>query len=121
MKDYVLAYNLAKSAFRQKVIGEEFKVVYRNVCVKMYSEKGVEAISQRNEAFKGVIGGKFDCLATSNHDKSRPIDILYLGESFIDCISHYQLLHSGSNLNLVYVSTEGYIHGRTDEAVTLNP
>ncbi len=31
MKDYVLAYNLANSAFRQKVIGEEFKVVYRFV------------------------------------------------------------------------------------------
>ena len=39
--------------------------------------------------------------------KGRPIDILYIRESFIDCISHYQLLHSGSNLNLVYVSTEG--------------
>ena len=33
--------------------------------------------------------------------------ILYIGESFIDCISHYQLCHSGSDLNLVYVSTEG--------------
>ena len=72
----------------------------------MYNENGVQAISQRNETFKGIIGGKFDCLATSNHDKSRPIDILYIGESFIDCISHYQLRHSGSDLNLVYVSTE---------------
>lgn len=81
--------------------------VYRNVCIKMYNENGVQAISQRNETFKGIIGGKFDCLATSNHDKSRPIDILYIGESFIDCISHYQLRHSKSDLNLVYVSTEG--------------
>lgn len=81
--------------------------VYRNVCIKMYNENGVQAISQRNETFKGIIGGKFDCLATSNHDKSRPIDILYIGESFIDCISHYQLRHSGNDLNLVYVSTEG--------------
>lgn len=53
--------------------------VYRNVCIKMYNENGVQAISQRNETFKGIIGGKFDCLATSNHDKSRPIDILYIG------------------------------------------
>ncbi len=73
----------------------------------MYNENGVQAISQRNETFKGIIGGKFDCLATSNHDKSRPIDILYIGESFIDCISHYQLRHYKSDLNLVYVSTEG--------------
>lgn len=81
--------------------------VYRNICVKMYNEKGVQAISQRNETFKGIIGGKFDCLATSNHDKSRPIDILYVGESIIDCISHYQLCHRNTSLNLVYVSTEG--------------
>ena len=127
--NYLRKRGISKESVESPVFNNTFFIrevknlgsVYRNVCVKMYSEKGVEAISQRNEAFKGVIGGKFDCLATSNHDKSRPIDILYLGESFIDCISHYQLLHSGSNLNLVYVSTEGYIHGRTDEAVTLNP
>lgn len=80
---------------------------YRNICVKMYNDKGVQAISQRNETFKGIIGGKFDCLAISNHDKSRPIDILYVGESIIDCISHYQLCHQNSALNLIYVSTEG--------------
>ena len=67
----------------------------------------MEAISQRNETFKGIIGGKFDCLATSAHDKSRPIDILYVGEPIIDCISHYQLKHENTPLNLVYVSTEG--------------
>ncbi len=81
--------------------------IYRNICVKMYNDKGVQAISQRNDTFKGIIGGKFDCLATSNHDKSRPIDILYVGESIIDCISHYQLCHRNTSLNLVYVSTEG--------------
>lgn len=81
--------------------------IYRNICVKMYNDKGVQAISQRNETFKGIIGGKFNCLATSNHDKSRPIDILYVGESIIDCISHYQLCHKDTSLNLVYVSTEG--------------
>lgn len=81
--------------------------IYRNVCVKMHNDKGVQAISQRNETFKGIIGGKFDCLATSNYDKSRPIDILYVGESIIDCISHYQLCHHDTELNLVYVSTEG--------------
>lgn len=113
--NYLRKRGISKESVESPVFNNTFFIrevknlgsIYRNVCVKMYSEKGVEAISQRNEAFKGVIGGKFDCLATSNHDKSRPIDILYIGESFIDCISHYQLLHSGSNLNLVYVSTEG--------------
>ena len=113
--NYLRKRGISKESVESPVFNNTFFIrevkklgsIYRNVCVKMYSEKGVEAISQRNEAFKGVIGGKFGCLATSNHDKSRPIDILYIRESFIDCISHYQLLHSGSNLNLVYVSTEG--------------
>lgn len=73
----------------------------------MYNEQGVQAISQRSESFKGVIGGKYDCLALSAHDRSRPIDILYVGESIIDCISHYQLHHEKSPRNLVYLSSEG--------------
>ena len=95
-----------KDVFRIREVKNK-NTIYRNICVKMYNDKGVQAISQRNEAFKGIIGGKFDCLATSNHDKSRPIDILYIGESIIDCISHYQLCHTNTSLNLVYVSTEG--------------
>ena len=38
---------------------------------------------------------------------ARPIDILYVGESIIDCISHYQLHHEKSPRNLVYLSSEG--------------
>ena len=113
--NYLQKRGIRKESIESKVFQNTFFIrevrnkgsVYRNVCVKMYSEKGVEAISQRNETFKGIIGGKFDCLATSAHDKSRPIDILYVGESIIDCISHYQLKHENTPLNLVYVSTEG--------------
>lgn len=113
--NYLQKRGIKKESIESKVFQNTFFIrevrnkgsVYRNVCVKMYSERGVEAISQRNENFKGIIGGKFDCLATSSHDKSRPIDILYVGESIIDCISHYQLKHENTPLNLVYVSTEG--------------
>jgi len=87
----------------------------------MYSEKGMEAISQRNETFKGIIGGKFDCLATSAHDKSRPIDILYVGEPIIDCISHYQLKHENTPLNLVYVSTLRHTDRRADAPAPHHP
>ena len=82
-------------------------VTFQNICVKMYNEQGVRAISQRGQSFKGIIGGKFDCLAMSAHDRSRPIDILYIGESIIDCISHYQLHHGKTYQNLVYLSSEG--------------
>lgn len=113
--NYLSKRGILKESIESRVFKETFFIrevknkgsVYQNVCIKMYNENGVQAISQRNETFKGILGGKFDCLATSNHDKSRPIDILYIGESFIDCISHYQLCQSGSGLNLVYVSTEG--------------
>ena len=113
--NYLQKRGIRKESIESKVFQNTFFIrevrnkgsVYWNVCVKMYSEGGVEAISQRNENFKGIIGGKFDCLATSSHDKSRPIDILYVGESIIDCISHYQLKHENTPLNLVYVSTEG--------------
>ncbi len=67
----------------------------------------MQAISQRSESFKGIIGGKYDCLALSAHARSRPIDILYVGESIIDCISHYQLHPEKSPRNLVYLSSEG--------------
>ena len=46
-------------------------------------------------------------ISTVFSNKSHPIDILYVGESIIDCISHYQLKHENTPLNLVYVSTEG--------------
>lgn len=95
-----------KDTFYVREVRKKYKT-YQNLCVKMYNEQGVQAISQRSESFKGVIGGKYDCLALSAHDRSRPIDILYVGESIIDCISHYQLHHEQTPRNLVYLSSEG--------------
>ena len=89
---------------------------YQNLCVKMYNEQGVQAISQRSESFKGVIGGKYDCLALSAHDRSRPIDILYVGESIIDCISHYQLHHEKSPQEPGLPVQRRNIDGRSDES-----
>lgn len=80
---------------------------YQNLCVKMYNEQGVQALSQRNSSFKGILGRKFVCLAMSDHNPHRMLDILYIGESMIDCISHYQLHHSASTQNVAYVSSEG--------------
>ncbi|MDR1371176.1 MAG: hypothetical protein LBJ72_13795, partial [Dysgonamonadaceae bacterium] len=81
--------------------------IYYNTCIRMINEKGCQGISQRNESFKGIIGSHYDCIAASSRDTSRPIDEMLVGESMIDCISHYQMKHLQSEKNLLYISTEG--------------
>ena len=92
--------------------------VYRNVCIKMYNENGVQAISQRNETFKGIIGGKFDCLATSNHDKSRPIDILYIGGVIYRLYLPLSITPFRERPQSCICIYGRDIHGRTNEAIT---
>lgn len=73
----------------------------------MIDDKTLKGISQRNEEFKGVQGEKFDSLAFSHHDPSRPIDTLYIGESMVDCISHFQIKNLNTSENILYASSEG--------------
>ena len=78
---------------------------YTNTCVRLQNMEGVQGYSQRNAKFKGAIGNRFDSIASSCFDKKRTIDRLYIGESMIDCISHYQMKKPQGNV--LYVSTEG--------------
>lgn len=80
---------------------------YINTCVKLVNTNGVQGISQRNSFFKGCLGSRFDTIAASNIDKERPIDKLHIMESMIDGISHYQQKYFNSDLNLLYISSEG--------------
>lgn len=88
---------------------------YNNTCVKLVNQKGFQGISQRgfreedNKSFKGISGNKYDSIVVSVHDNSRPIDHIYIGESMIDCASHYQMKHLNTDKNLLYISTEGNI------------
>ena len=80
----------------------------------MQNASGFQGISQRGyyengNSFKGIIGNKYGSLAVSNYDQSRPIDLILIGESMIDNVSHYQMKLLNSNKNVVYVSTEGNI------------
>ena len=87
--------------------------IYNNTCVMMVSEKGFEGISQRGireedkKSFKGFLGSKIGSIACSKFDKSRPIDIVYIGESMIDNASHFQIKNLKSTKNILYISAEG--------------
>ena len=88
---------------------------YNNTCIKLIDEKGFRGISQRSygkdgKSFKGIQGNKFRSIAVSNYTKGKAIEHIYVGESMIDCASHYQLKHKPEDKrNILYVSTEGNI------------
>lgn len=94
--------------FENSFLNKEDGTAYKNTCVKLFNTKGVEGISQRNHFFKGALGNRYDCVAASIFNKEKPIDNLYIGESMIDCISHYQMYHKKGS-NDLYISSEGQI------------
>lgn len=113
--DYLQKRGISQEAISSREFSDTFyirkykkkKTEYRNVCVKMVDDTGLKGISQRNEEFKGVQGEKFGSLAFSHHDDSRPIDTLYIGESMVDCISHFQIRNLHTQDNVLYASSEG--------------
>lgn len=107
---------LSSPVFNSIFCSREFKKdgkTYNNTCIRMVNTEGFQGISQRGireedgKSFKGISGNKFSSIAVSKHDKSRPIDQIYVGESMIDCASHYQLKNLSSPNNILYISTEG--------------
>ena len=108
---------LESPVFKDVFFSRKYKMLrkdYYNTCVIMQNASGFQGISQRGyyengNSFKGIIGNKYGSLAVSNYDQSRPIDLILIGESMIDNVSHYQMKLLNSNKNVVYVSTEGNI------------
>lgn len=108
---------LESPVFKDIFFSRKYKMLrkdYYNTCVIMQNASGFQGISQRGyyengNSFKGIIGNKYGSLAVSNYDQSRPIDLILIGESMIDNVSHYQMKLLNSNKNVVYVSTEGNI------------
>lgn len=88
---------------------------YNNTCIKLIDDKGFRGVSQRSfgkdgKSFKGIQGNKFRSIAISGYIKGEKIEHIYIGESMIDCASHYQLTHKPEdNSNILYISTEGNI------------
>jgi len=98
-----------KDIFRNKVYIAENGQTHTNTVMLMYNREGVAGISQRGMRFKGALGSRDSSVAMSrvmNKDVT-----LFIGESLIDCVSHYQLgKDNGRDLSKVqYISTEGQI------------
>lgn len=87
--------------------------IYDNTCVLMVNKSGFQGISQRglreedHKSFKGFLGSKDCSIACSKFDRSRPVDLVYTGESMIDNASHFQIKNFDSTKNILYISTEG--------------
>ena len=61
-------------------------------------------------SFKGFHGPRGDTLLTSHFRNDKPIDAMYIGESFIDCMAHFELnVKALKGKNIIYISTEGSI------------
>jgi hypothetical protein len=98
---------LWKGMFFERRYSKDGNVI-TNTAVKMSNYEGAAGISQRNNSFKGCIGNRFDSLATSIPDNSRPYDKFFIGESMLDCVAHYELhKNEFKNLNVGYYSSEG--------------
>jgi hypothetical protein len=89
--------------------------VYNNTCTRLINQNGFQGISQRGirpedgKSFKGISGNKYDSIVVSKHDKTRPIEHIYISESMIDAASHYQMKLLNTEKNILYISTEGNI------------
>lgn len=89
--------------------------VYNNTCIRLINQNGFQGISQRGtrpedgKSFKGISGNKYDSIAVSMHDQTKPIEHIYFCESMIDAASHYQMKLPDTQKNILYISTEGNI------------
>lgn len=96
---------------------------YHNTCIKLVNTKGFQGISQRGikdgKSFKGILGNKYSSVCVSHHDSTRPIEQLLIGESMIDCVSHYQMKLINTPKNILYVSSEGNLTSGQMELIKL--
>lgn len=108
---------LSSPVFKDVFYSREYKyngTKYNNTCVELININGFQGISQRGfdkegNSFKGIKGSKYGSIAVSKHDRSRPLELVLVGESMIDNASHYQLKYLNTNKNILYISTEGNI------------
>lgn len=84
--------------------------VYTNTAIKLFNTEGLAGLSQRSTSFKGCLGNRFDSLATSIPVKGKEYDAYFLGESFFDCVSHYEMNERKlRDKTVAYLSSEGAI------------
>lgn len=114
---------LSSPVFSNMIFSRVYKG-YNNTCVRLINASGSKGISERgikenNESYKGILGYKYGSIATSKHDNSRPLDLVFVGESFIDNMSHYQMKYQNTDKNILYISSEGNLTKGQIELISL--
>ena len=107
--DEILNHPCFKDTIWEKPFLDDNKNLHTNVVFRMQSFSPDFAFSQRNEEFKGCLGPRGKCLASSARPSlSKPLDKIFFAESMIDAMSHLSLnFDSLKDKNIAYVSSEG--------------
>jgi len=76
----------------------------------LYNLTGLSGLSQRNDNFKGCLGNRFDSMACSIPNKDKKYSKVFIAESFLDCVAHFELNRNRlKNESVAYFSSEGAI------------
>jgi len=123
--DYLTNRGISLETIKSKQFSNVIKFketpYFTDIAFLMQSDiPGIQSISYRGKRlntengtdfnFKGLEGYRSQCLLTSFSEKNKPFDKVFIAESFIDCLSYYELNSKKLNtLNCVFISTEGSI------------
>jgi len=109
IKDEILNHPYFKGYILNKTFTDkESGITHVNCAFPMINEIGeITGVSQKNENFGGCLGQRGEGLAMSVYQGDK-LDHLFIGESMLDCISHFQLNYDKlKDQNVRYVSSEG--------------
>ncbi len=117
IKDKIIDHPYFKPIIKnKKYVDDTRNETYINTVFTMADHERIKAISIKNEKFSGCIGNKASSFCAS-YNRSRNLDQLYLTESMIDGMSHFQLnFEKLKNKSVRYLSSEGTL---TNEQIHL--
>jgi len=104
-----LEHPLFKGVFYERDYNKDGNV-FTNTAIKLYNLTGLSGLSQRNDNFKGCLGNRFDSMACSIPNKDKKYSKVFIAESFLDCVAHFELNRNRlKNESVAYFSSEGAI------------
>lgn len=78
--------------------------------VQLEDNSFAQAFDVRNKNFKSTENQSLGAFWRSNFDRDKPIDTIFVGESPIDCIAHFELNKEKlSGKNIMYMATAGAV------------
>lgn len=104
--------------FKGTIFNQEKKIgnyQFSNIVFPLYSKDGYCGLDIRNKNYKGSAPGsdKQNGIWISKFDRSNPLENVYIFESPLDALAHYELLtmtHAGFDENICYIATGGNLN-----------